>query len=91
MFSAVAVAHLAIGYIDRPATFSRDLHEGLSLSAMMLGIMFATPLALFFAFVVMIFPKRQESERTGSDALPEEYESQDADCKNPYSPPRSTL
>ena len=89
MFFAVAVAHLTFGYIDRPATFSRDLHEGLSLSAMFLGMMFATPIAMLFALAVMIYPKHQESELTEVIALPDVREIQNVDSKNPYSPPRS--
>ena len=89
MFSAVAIAHLIFGYIDRPATFSRDLHEGLSLSAMFLGMMFATPITMLFALAVMIYPKHQESELTADISFPDMREIQNADSKNPYSPPRS--
>ena len=89
MFSAVAVAHLIFGYIDRPAAFSRDLHEGLSLSAMFLGIMFATPITILFALVVMIYPRHWESELTADKALPDRREIQNVDSENPYSPPGS--
>jgi hypothetical protein len=89
MFSAVAVAHLIFGYIDRPATFSRDLHEGLPLSAMTLGMMFATPITMLFALAVMIYPKHQESKLTADEALPDVREIQTVDSTNPYSPPRS--
>ena len=56
MFLAVASTHLAMSFLDRPNQFTSDVQQGLSVSAIFLGVIFATPIEFLFALMHAMFP-----------------------------------
>jgi len=89
MFLAVASTHLALSFWDRPNQFACDLQQGLSVSAIFLGIIFATPIEGLFALLHTVFPVGRMSKVKDDLELQTAIASTEPPDDNPYSPPNS--
>ena len=55
MFFAGGAGYLAVAYLDRPSQFFSDFQQGLSVSAIFVGLWVATPIEFAFWLATKVY------------------------------------
>lgn len=91
MFLAVGSTYLAMSFWDRPNQFASDLLQGLSVSAIFLGVIFATSIEILFVLMRAAIPFDRTTELTDDIESSATIASIEPNDGNPYSPPKFRL